>query len=155
MTPKKCMSIAKSLTNTQHMELEPLCSVISVFSWQSKIKSPVKTAAHRIEGKSMALIVSISTDVLTFSCFATAKIKSCSSSSLKFRNSEKASKIWRSFPKLKNVRRFRNIVVAFSEYTNFIIKTGEAFWIHCSLFDLKYGHLTYDEIQIKIYVLDF
>ena len=26
MTPKKCMSIAKSLTNTQHMELEPLCS---------------------------------------------------------------------------------------------------------------------------------
>ena len=25
MTPKKCMSIAKSLTNTQHMELEPLC----------------------------------------------------------------------------------------------------------------------------------
>ena len=29
MTPKKCMSIAKSLTNTQHMELEPLCSVSS------------------------------------------------------------------------------------------------------------------------------
>ena len=27
MTPKKCMSIAKSLTNTQHMELEPLCTV--------------------------------------------------------------------------------------------------------------------------------
>ena len=27
MTPKKCMSIAKSLTDTQHMELEPLCSV--------------------------------------------------------------------------------------------------------------------------------
>ena len=26
MTPKKCMSIAKSLTNTQHMELEPLCT---------------------------------------------------------------------------------------------------------------------------------
>jgi len=26
MTPKKCMSIAKSLTDTQHMELEPLCS---------------------------------------------------------------------------------------------------------------------------------
>ena len=26
MTPKKCMSMAKSLTNTQHMELEPLCS---------------------------------------------------------------------------------------------------------------------------------
>ena len=25
-TLKKCMSIAKSLTNTQHMELEPLCS---------------------------------------------------------------------------------------------------------------------------------
>ena len=27
MTPKKCMSIAKSLTDTQHMELEPLCTV--------------------------------------------------------------------------------------------------------------------------------
>ena len=26
MTPKKCMAIAKSLTDTQHMELEPLCS---------------------------------------------------------------------------------------------------------------------------------
>ena len=26
MTPKKCMSMAKSLTNTQHMELEPLCT---------------------------------------------------------------------------------------------------------------------------------
>ena len=26
MTPKKCMSIAKSLTDTQHMELEPLCN---------------------------------------------------------------------------------------------------------------------------------
>ena len=26
MTPKKCMSIAKSLTDTQHMELEPLCT---------------------------------------------------------------------------------------------------------------------------------
>ena len=26
MTPKKCMSIAKSLTNTQHMDLEPLCT---------------------------------------------------------------------------------------------------------------------------------
>ena len=30
MTPKKCMSIAKSLTDTQHMELEPLCSVLSI-----------------------------------------------------------------------------------------------------------------------------
>ena len=30
MTPKKCRSIAKSLTNTQHMELEPLCIGISV-----------------------------------------------------------------------------------------------------------------------------
>ena len=29
MTPQKCMSIAKSLTDTQHMELEPLCSVDS------------------------------------------------------------------------------------------------------------------------------
>ena len=28
MTPKKCMSIAKSLTDTQHMELEPLCSAV-------------------------------------------------------------------------------------------------------------------------------
>mgnify|MGYP001169781258 FL=1 len=28
MTPKKCMSIAKSLTDTQHMELEPLCTGI-------------------------------------------------------------------------------------------------------------------------------
>ena len=27
MTPKKCMSITKSLTDTQHMELEPLCTV--------------------------------------------------------------------------------------------------------------------------------
>ena len=27
MTPKKCMSIARSLTNNQHMELEPLCTV--------------------------------------------------------------------------------------------------------------------------------
>ena len=26
MTPKKYMSIAKSLTDTQHMELEPLCT---------------------------------------------------------------------------------------------------------------------------------
>ena len=26
MTPKKCMSIAKSLTNTQHMDLEPQCT---------------------------------------------------------------------------------------------------------------------------------
>ena len=31
MTQKKCMSIAKSLTNTQHMELEPLCSVRRIF----------------------------------------------------------------------------------------------------------------------------
>ena len=30
MTPKKCMSMAKSLTNTQHMEVEPLCSVSKV-----------------------------------------------------------------------------------------------------------------------------
>ena len=30
MTPKKCMSIAKSLTDTQHMELEPLCALCSV-----------------------------------------------------------------------------------------------------------------------------
>ena len=29
MTPKKCMSIAKSLTNTQRMELKPLCSGVS------------------------------------------------------------------------------------------------------------------------------
>ena len=28
MTPKKCMSIAKSLTDTQHMELEPLCTAL-------------------------------------------------------------------------------------------------------------------------------
>ena len=28
MTPKKSMSIAKSLTNPQHMELEPLCAVL-------------------------------------------------------------------------------------------------------------------------------
>ena len=28
MTPKKCMFIAKSLTNTQHMELEPLCALV-------------------------------------------------------------------------------------------------------------------------------
>ena len=28
MTPKKCMYIAKSLTNTQHMELEPLCTAL-------------------------------------------------------------------------------------------------------------------------------
>ena len=27
MTPKKCMSIAKSLSDTQHMEPEPLCTV--------------------------------------------------------------------------------------------------------------------------------
>ena len=31
MTPKKSMSIAKSLTNTQHMELEPLCSARRIF----------------------------------------------------------------------------------------------------------------------------
>ena len=31
MTPKKCMSIAKSLTDTQHMELEPLCTVLKIF----------------------------------------------------------------------------------------------------------------------------
>ena len=30
MTPKKCMSIAKSLTNTQHMELEPLCTEVTL-----------------------------------------------------------------------------------------------------------------------------
>jgi len=35
MTPKKCMSIAKSLTNTQRMELEPLCTVpLKLFSCQ-------------------------------------------------------------------------------------------------------------------------
>ena len=28
MTPKKCMSMAKSLTTTQHMEVEPLCSEV-------------------------------------------------------------------------------------------------------------------------------
>ena len=32
MTPKKCMSMAKSLTNTQHMELEPLCSAPLIYS---------------------------------------------------------------------------------------------------------------------------
>ena len=35
MTPKKCMYIAKSLTNTQHMELEPLCSALNGETIQS------------------------------------------------------------------------------------------------------------------------
>ena len=44
MTPKKCMSIAKSLTDTQHMELEPLCSGITVES-ERHVKS-VKNTLH-------------------------------------------------------------------------------------------------------------
>ena len=53
MTPKKCMSIAKSLTNTQHMELEPLCSVLSApifLEWRSAPAPALKKGvplAHR------------------------------------------------------------------------------------------------------------
>ena len=36
MTPKKCMSIAKSLTDTQQMELEPLCSEDSITKFKSQ-----------------------------------------------------------------------------------------------------------------------
>ena len=34
MTPKKCMSIAKSLTNTQHMELEPLWALAKALQFK-------------------------------------------------------------------------------------------------------------------------
>ena len=46
MTLKKCMSIAKSLTNTQHMELEPLCSG-SLSRDKGSSKNPGQTPLSR------------------------------------------------------------------------------------------------------------
>ena len=45
MTPKKCMSIAKSLTNTQHMELEPLC-----IGWQWFLYDETNNVACNYDG---------------------------------------------------------------------------------------------------------
>ena len=38
MTPKKCMSIAKSLTNTQRMELKPLCSALDLSFFEHGVR---------------------------------------------------------------------------------------------------------------------
>ena len=37
LTPKKCISTAKFLTNTQHIELEPLCRVFKMEALKNKI----------------------------------------------------------------------------------------------------------------------
>ena len=47
MTPKKCMSIAKSLTNTQHMELEPQCTAGSSTGGTAGLgQGPIKDIAE-------------------------------------------------------------------------------------------------------------